>query len=60
MAIMGRPKLDDPLTLHFNIRMNKECLDKLEYIAKEMNTPKREAIRRLINNEYEKLRKNNG
>lgn len=60
MAKMGRPKSENPMNNRINIRFDDDVFKKLGYVAKEMKLSRTKAIRQLINNEYEKLRKNNG
>ncbi|MBE6845057.1 MAG: CopG family transcriptional regulator [Ruminococcus sp.] len=54
---MGRPKSDNPKDVRFQIRADKETMEKLDYCAKENNSSRSEIIRQGIDLVYAKTKK---
>ena len=53
----GRPKVENPKTKRYCIRMNEEDAKKLEELAKHYNEPKSVVVRNAIQQLYAKTKK---
>ena len=53
----GQKLTDNPLDVTVRARMNKEIVDKLDYLAEKENTTRSEIIRRGIEMQYENEKK---
>lgn len=53
----GQKLTDNPMDVTVRARMNKEIVDKLDYLAEKENTTRSEIIRRGIEMQYEKEKK---
>ena len=51
----GRPSIDNPRTIKYDLRLNAEEEKQLDFLAKELNKPKSEIIRELIRSASHKL-----
>ena len=51
----GRPSVDNPRTIKYDLRLNAEEEKQLDFLAKELNKPKSEIIRELIRSASRKL-----
>lgn len=54
---IGQKLTDNPKDTMLRSRVDKETVDKLEYVSSELGVSKSEVIRRGIDDEYQKLQK---
>lgn len=54
----GRPKSDSPRTTQLGVRFDKSELQKLDYLAKYLNTTRAGAIRASVEKTYSDIKKN--
>ncbi len=57
MSPAGRPKIDNPKSERFEIRLTKEEADEIQYCADMLNTSKADAIKLGIKKLKEELNK---